>query len=255
MTKIKFYQNKKLLAIISVVLMLGLVLGMGAFTYSKYVTSETIGNQTATAAKWGYVITVDAENLFGNEYKIDNNNNNTTTTVNGTGDVVVKADSSASKVVAPGTSGSMTINISGSAEVLAKLSFSGNATSEISLGDYKPIKWKVTKSKNENTSTDVYTGDYFNDLINKISDESSNDGIKLEINEQVNITYTISWEWSFEDSNIDNKNIKDTAIGYKANDKAYNDIKDNISEVGETEYSGITTELSFSLTVSIEQIQ
>lgn len=253
MTKIKFYQNKKLLAIISVVLMLLLVLGMGAFTYSKYVTSETVDNQTATAAKWGYVINVDTTNLFGTEYKIDNNT--TTAIVNDIGDVVVKADNNASKVVAPGTSGYMKITITGSAEVLAKLSFKAESDSEISLGYYKPIKWTATKN---NTGSEIYSGTSFSELIkniNKDGNESQTDGIKLGINESVKTTYTISWKWSFEESDIENKNVKDTAIGYKANEKKFEDIKDNISGVNKTDYNGISTKLSFSLTVSIEQIQ
>ena len=45
-----------------------LVLGLGGNTLAKYVTSKTTESQVATVAKWGHVITVNAENLFGTDY-------------------------------------------------------------------------------------------------------------------------------------------------------------------------------------------
>ena len=58
-------KNKKLFMVVAIVLMLGLVAGMGAMTYSRYATKYDAPPQSATAAKWGFVVTANAENLFG----------------------------------------------------------------------------------------------------------------------------------------------------------------------------------------------
>ena len=50
----KSRKNKKMLVAVAMILMIALVAGMGAMTYSKYITSGTTGEQTATAAKWGF---------------------------------------------------------------------------------------------------------------------------------------------------------------------------------------------------------
>ena len=63
-------KNKKFLVIIATVLMACLVVGMGAMTYSRYISTTELPAQSATAAKWGYVITADASNLFGSDYKV-----------------------------------------------------------------------------------------------------------------------------------------------------------------------------------------
>jgi hypothetical protein len=60
-------KKKKSLVFVATALMLCLVVGMGAFTFAKYITSGNT-NQKATAAKWGFVVNVDADNLFGTKY-------------------------------------------------------------------------------------------------------------------------------------------------------------------------------------------
>ena len=86
----KFMKNKKLLTILAMVLMVSLVVGMGAMTYAKYVSNYDGGSGTATAAKWGFVVTANTDNLFGTQYKSDDSD--TYATVTETGDVVVKAE-------------------------------------------------------------------------------------------------------------------------------------------------------------------
>ena len=58
---------KKVTVIAAVILMFSLVIGMGAFTYAKYVSTQETGNQNATAAKWGIVISANAS-MFGTDY-------------------------------------------------------------------------------------------------------------------------------------------------------------------------------------------
>ena len=93
-------KNKKLLAIIAVVLMIGLVAGMGAMTYARYISTVTTAPNQATAAKWGFVVNVDASNLFSTDYVKDGNYSKPTTTGHG---VAIKA---ANQSLAPGSTGS-----------------------------------------------------------------------------------------------------------------------------------------------------
>lgn len=235
-------KSKKLLAILAMGLMLALIAGMGAITYSKYVTSTTAPSQSATAAKWGFVVTADASNLFGTQYKQTDATNHIATKV-AEGGVAVVA-STTSNVVAPGTSGSMTFSINGSAEVYAKLTVVSTSTSEIALGDYKPVVWTL----NDGTS-DVKTGTLA-EVVTYLNATSAN----INANTAYNKNYTLTWKWAF-----DGNNMNDTIIGYKAQGKSYDDIKDidGVSAVvaNADAYNAISTTMDFALTISVEQIQ
>ena len=56
--------KRKPLLVVALVLMVALVLGMGAMTYSRYISTAEMddGKTTATVAKWGYVVTINADN-------------------------------------------------------------------------------------------------------------------------------------------------------------------------------------------------
>lgn len=243
-------RSKAVIIIVAMLLMVALVVGMGAMTYSKYITSGTTGDQTATAAKWGFVVTVNANNLLGKNY--DKGTGDLATIVTSEG-VAVKASSS-TNVVAPGTTGSMTITISGSAEVLAKLSISStSAISEIHFGDYYPVVWTLTEGSSTIARGKLET------VIAKLkttdTDANLTPGTTYEKN------YTLTWEWAF--SNDEATSVKETLIGYKAAEKGYDDIKDlyvgttQLSSIVATsdDYGAIVTKMSFDLTVSVEQIQ
>ena len=47
-------KNRKPLIVVAMLLMVALVVGLGAMTYSRYVSSFNSGTQQATAAKWGF---------------------------------------------------------------------------------------------------------------------------------------------------------------------------------------------------------
>ena len=61
-------KGKKFLTMAATSLMACLVAGMGAMTYSKYITSDNTGTQQATAANWGFVVTVNADDLFASSF-------------------------------------------------------------------------------------------------------------------------------------------------------------------------------------------
>lgn len=258
MEKSRNNNSRRLMAIIAVVLMVCLILAMGAVTFAKYITSGTTGDQTATAAKWGFVVSVDASKLFGEEYK----GTGLATTTSDTGTVVVKASETGKNVLGPGTKGSMTFSINGSAEVLAQLKISIGAISgktaveEIHVGDYYPVKWTLTKNE-ANVEGAVSTT-----LATVIGKLNSTTTYTPGTSSNVDDSYTLSWEWALEQGEEDDakatNNIKDTAIGYKADGKAYNDVKaylDTSVIADATVYDNIETTMSFNLTISVEQIQ
>lgn len=249
----KSRKNKKMLVAVAMVLMIALVAGMGAMTYSKYITTSSTPSQTATAAKWNYVVSANAINLFGTEYK-EGTDANTLATTNEEGTVVVKASSTAN-IVAPGTSGSMTITVDGESEVLAQFTVSIAATSEIHFDDYYPIKWKFNGTTYNNIAA----------LNTALSTLTAKAQWNTDAFEFTATTYTISWEWAFNGEN-DAANVKDTLIGYKAASVTWANIQDETCATG-GKYSAFTDAttyndtdkinytMSFTLTATIEQVQ
>lgn len=247
--------SRRLMAIIAVVLMVCLILAMGAVTFAKYISSGTTGDQTATAAKWGFVVTVDASKLLGENYSVQGSD--TLATVVTADGVAVKASADSGNLVAPGTTGSVTFTISGEAEVAAKLTLSvspatGSSIEEIYVSDYYPIKWTLKKGD-----------DVVNTLENKkLSEITSGELATIAAGTSASGTYTLSWEWKLDNS----KDAEDTIIGYKVAGKGYDDIK-NITIGGKTlggtggvvadatAFDAIKTQMSFNIAFSIEQTQ
>lgn len=239
-------KNRKPLIVVAMLLMVALVVGMGAMTYSRYVSSFNLPAQQATAAKWGFVVTATSDDLFGSSY------------VKGTGNTAIVGDGVVIKgstdTVAPGATGSMTIKISGTSEVLARLKFEADTTSTIAFDTYKPIKWTVNDGSTSKSDTD------FDALMNGFTPADA-----IEPGASINKTYTISWEWAW--STEEATSIKDTIIGIKAADPNYANVKNILLADGNAlstqftestaaeDYEKITTQLAFTLKVTLEQVQ
>ena len=225
----KSRKSKKAFIVAAIALMAALVVGMGAMTYSKYITTSST-ETTATAAKWGFVIAANADDLFGANYT---KNGDYAIKVNGNEDgVAVKASG---LTLAPGTSGSMTFNVNGTAEVLAKLTFEVSAASLIGIDytsaeDYYPIKWTLKKGDQV-----VVDNKDFDTLKSKVSEQSSN----IAIGQSLEDTYTLSWVWA-----LDGNDAKDTLIGQHA---AENDTT--------VDGGTISSTLKFTLSIKVEQVQ
>lgn len=225
-------RSKAVIIIVAMLLMVALVVGMGAMTYSRYITSGTTGDQTATAAKWGFVVTVDANNLLGTNYTKESGDLATIVTSDG---VAVKA-SSTGNVVAPGTTGSMTITVNGSAEVLAALEIKAESLKEIfykksdSDVEYYPVKWSLSEETGGSILSNVSLKD--------ITDELAEQNQTFDANTPYNKNYTLTWSWALDSNNDE----KDTAIGKAAA---------GTTEEGAT----INAEMTFKITVSIKQVQ
>lgn len=247
MEKIQVKFTKKHLIIVSVVLMVALVVGMGAMTYSKYISSYTSGSQTATAAKWGFVVTAETTNLFPTDYTLGDGATHATKADNG---VAVNASSA---TLAPGTTGYVSIAVNGTAEVKAVLTVALNVTSQVGYNNtYLPIKWALTQSPTTPTEWKSYA---------EVDADVRSLSAEIDAGESVTGSYYIHWCWDFETgANADEKaanNRHDTIIGAKS---AYGN---NVTEVNKVIGEAITAEelgkynnvLTFSLTATIEQVQ
>ncbi len=234
-------RSKAVIIIVAMLLMIALVVGMGAMTYSRYITSGTTGSQTATAAKWGFVVNVKAENLLGKNYTKGTGNLATIVESNG---VAVKASAGATdNIVAPGTTGSMDIEITGTAEVLSQLSIniSEDAT-DISCGSYKPIVWSLKRGEEK-----VFENVLMGDLSTELGDVKE----QVKPGESYATNYTLSWSWPLENG----KDVEDTAIGFYSQGKSFTEISSFIPGIEQDTYDCISKDLKFTITVSVEQAQ
>lgn len=243
-------KQKRTATIASMAALLAVVLGMGGQTFAKYISTQDVA-ATATVAKWGFVVNEqlqsDAAGMFKNTYE------------NG-GKVIAKATD---PIVAPGvTGGSFTISVSGNAEVRAQFAVRlTDGFEDVYLKDgsttYYPIKWTVTSG---GTATNYESLAALQTALNtnKIFDET------VEVGNNVSKSYTISWDWAFED-NDDAGNSKPTTLNNldtttDASDKLTINEADTIlgmAAASKTINSGYDahTKLSFNFEISLTQIK
>ncbi len=277
----KKQKQKKILVVAAIALMIALVSGMGAMTYARYITSSQVPAEQATAAKWGFVVTADTSNLFSSDYTL---NGTYATPVAVDAGVAVNAHADTDgNIVAPGTSGSMTVTVSGIAEVRARLSLKSLYTDgqkdylDISIpagtdpsnssarAQYNPVKWTLSKKVGDEAAQDIVDEKDLATLLNAFEDESTD----IPAGSSISVVYTISWKWDFNAEN-DVLSLQDTLIGYKSAGLPYagatDDVKDlsdalaydgevYAAHISEADYNAITTQLKLGFTVTIEQIQ
>ena len=199
-------KQKRTATIASMAALLAVVLGMGGQTFAKYISTKTVSD-TATVAKWGYVVNANASNLgFSKFYKdVALSENDATATVASSGDA---------NVVAPGTTGSVRVTVTGEAEVDAKILFAASGTN-ISVKStkgadstyYYPIKWTLTKNSNP-LNTPSNDKDSLADVITALNDASEE--VREANSPRVNDVYEISWAWAYEGQN----DTLDTYLGW-----------------------------------------
>lgn len=235
--------NKKSVFVIALLLLLVAVIGFGGYTMSKYISSKS-DKGTANVAKWGFTVNADVSKVFGSNYEMKAGNASSTVTNETDATKLTVKASGDSKLVAPGTTGSMTFGFGGTSEVLAEFTFDLKVT-DISLaytkggvaGTYSPIKW--TLNDGATNVVDGGTIEAVKGALNK--KETLNPGDTLEEK-----SYTLTWVWDFESSAENNK--LDTYLGKLANGDTV------------TEYEGYTktaanTTLSLELNISVVQLQ
>lgn len=209
-------------------------------TFAKYV-AEGNATDTARVAKWGVTVVGTEATTFSKTYAAGEN---------APAEIGANSVISASKVVAPGTSGSLAnFTVSGTPEVAGKITYTG----EFSIND----KWNV-QPEGEDTSR------FYCPLVIKVGDTTVdgstytdkatfeaavNDAIAaieakyFKANEEIaadTADLTISWEWPFETTIADkggNQDKADTALGDAA--------ADNVANAGE---------VTLAVTATVEQI-
>lgn len=250
----KILRNKKVLTAFAMLLMVAMVVGMGTMTYSRYVSTKSMdAPEQATVAEWGYVLTINQKDMFGTAYEGNLINEAFQETNDDKIDVKSKASA---QLVAPGSSGSMTITLSGNAEVLAKITFDvTDASHDVALKygngqTYNPIKWTLTRKVGTTTDT-LGENTTFDAIVASLEAESK----KVEAGTTVAETvYTISWSWAIGSENLnDATNKLDTALGMLAAGK---DAAAVLAQTGLTvDANASVTDLSVELSASVAQIQ
>lgn len=246
--------NRKSIFVIGLLLLLVAVIGFGGYTLSKYVTKKDASG-SASVAKWGFKVSADAKNLLGSEYKYDGTNS----TVNAGGDkVTVKANTSAGNIVAPGTTGSMTFTIGGTAEVKATIAVDMKVTSDVVLkyktttaapeatpDEYYPVKWALKKTVGENTTTVVE-----NRTLAQLKDDLATLNATVGAGEAYAnaATYTIEWAWDFDANGVGTNDALDTFLGKIANDA-------NATDDNYIKQDGTSTIFEFTLDISVTQVK
>lgn len=189
-------------------------------TFAKYVTSDE-ALDTARVAKWGVEISVTGQDAFKDTYATDSSKAAIANSVIGL-DGSNKAD-----VVAPGTKGTLSvIKITGTPEVAVNVKYEVTVTSEIKLAagfyddlttgdttdkftladEYYPVVFTLTKTVGS-TDTVLVTEGKLTDVEDKLEAESKD----YAPNENLNVTYSISWKWVF-----DGNDQADTYLGSEA---------------------------------------
>lgn len=206
-------------------------------TFAKYVTTNG-GSDTAQVAKFGVVINVaDDLGLFNTAYE-------TTDTAGYTGLSVTS--SSTSQLVAPGTKGSMSFNITGMPEVATRVSIDFDATCkaiQLPAGTYTLPAGAFEAAAKTVTTTSVYEPVKFYFGTTAITDSTEynltlaqlQSAMKTEFTHvyapnhnfgDSGLTYYLGWSWAFEDTSITDVNFLDTYLGWEAAATAQQEILD-----------------------------
>lgn len=265
--------NRRSVFVIALLLLLVAVIGFGGYTLSKYVTKKSESG-SASVAKWGYTITADASGLFGKDYKFAATNS--TVTNNTTGLTVSANNTDRTNRVAPGTTGSMTFSVKGTAEVLAQLSISMTDVQDVKLvykkgtdgaeTEYTPVKWTLKKNDNV-VSVKLNESDAAATALSGVSLAAIQKGLATVSTitpnaTEINDTYTISWVWEFENKTEgatseqkEETDSLDTLLGMVANAGTH-DVAVKNGDYTEVMGAGKTnTTVAFKLDISIVQLQ
>ncbi len=286
-------KRKKVFLITTLLLALLLIFAFGTYSLSKYVSQDK-GSGTATIAKWGYTMKVDAANLFGQKYQNTDTSSLATVTENDD-NLVVKA-SGETNVIAPGTTGYMRISVEGEAEIAAKLAFAIDnvkmpklvvtrtvETDKKITYIYEPVTFQVLKynddsftsgtAQNISTVEEHKTVGTLADVQTYFQGETFNKSISAASEETLGYYYDIVWEWKFDNngeitptgdvSSPDtyklSSDVLDTLFGIYADDSlksiTYTVVDEGKEEVTFTVDDSTVKDIGFDLTITLEQVQ
>lgn len=230
MNKSESKKGKKI-ALVAVFVMLIFVFAFGGYSFAKYTTKGT-GTDSASVAAWGIKVTANNTGNFKTQYA--------------SADRTLQVSASDNtKVVAPGTSGSMTLAISGSAEVAVGVKMEFSAKKDISAKygteEYHPLKFKLSVKGEDAALAEGSLKEIEKYVAGLGTGYIRTYGVNYNFDDAP-VVYTLSWEWAFfTDADTD---ILDTAIA--ANDKT--------AMVGEDTVSEINQEVAFTWALTVDQI-
>lgn len=181
-------------------------------TYAKYYTNSS-SHDEGRVAIWGVDVNVNSDTLFDTNYKT-------------TSDTVIVSSSSTAGIIAPGTSGSTSIIITGSPEVSSIFNLEFNTISDVFIkngqyldlstddpdkqndefllaSDYYPIVYTLTVKEKDNPEFIIAEGTlkYLEAEFNNYYEENYETRI-FTPGEVLDTTFTISWTWA---SNLNNQ--------------------------------------------------
>ena len=233
-------KQKRTATIASMAALLAVVLGMGGQTFAKYIETNTAEATQATIAKWGVVIknTVEAgTETFKSDYD----------------GKVVSEDSR--PVVAPGTTGTYGLLVTGVPEVKTKV------TVDLTIQDiyvtvagktYYPIVWTFNGTEyNGATAASTIEG-----LVDEVYNYNANQNLNV-------VDFTLTWTWAFDNSADDSKTgYNEFANGY---DTIFGDLASGVTgsvfddpstvAVEKDQAAGGVTTLIVGVTATVEQVQ
>lgn len=238
---------------------------MTAGTFAKYVTSAE-GSGTARVAKFGVDVSVNAGDVFGQNYANKDAGNGVVADKNGA------TVSAKDMVVAPGTQGSMTFSITGTPETAVTLNISLDdkespmmkevmlkagtykdmtTDTEVELdADYYPVKWTLKDSNQK------VVGQLENKKLSEIEDYFSK--LEKDYNPNKNLTevlggdgtYTLSWNWAIEENNA-----ADTLLGnIQADSKLVQKRNPDEMNFGNITTADYNLTEAFNFTISVTQV-
>lgn len=237
-------KQKRTATIASMAALLAVVLGMGGQTFAKYITTNTVDATSAVVAKWGVVIRNSIENeivgvtqapVFQKSYGT-------------TGSEVIKSTSE-QNVVAPGASGSLTIEVTGQPEVSSALTFVLNDFKDISLSatgqtTYYPITWSFNGSEIARESTKT--------MATLIQEKLDSVEASFVAGVSINKKFTLSWEWKWVDDATANR--FDTLCGNAAETGSYTeDVNKTPADSTDDILWSLEKTVGFSVTTEVAQ--
>lgn len=238
--------KKKVVTLSAMAALLAVVLGMGGKTYAKYFSSANNPAQTATVAKWGFVVNANADGFFPGS--AEDKTTVSTAIVDAEGNVIVRQGTPGINVIAPGDEGFMTFGVNGQAEVKSTLTFDvEDDYSEIQLltggstVTYSPMKWTLSTSADLSSYTAVsgYENVTLEEIVGYL--EGASVSGTRDAGQQLNFNFKLSWAWAFE-GNDD----YDTALGLIA------DGKTSDPRVATPGYTA-NLDVKFGITIKVEQ--
>lgn len=248
-------KSKSWILLLLLLLSLSLLISVGGITLAKYVTKGN-GTGTASVAKWGYKIQANAADIFGSKYAFDTDASKVTTSDTSLTVKVTTPDTG--NRVAPGTTGSMTFSIGGTAEVKSKLTVAFAANEDVYLKvtptdsadfyTYTPVVWTLKKG-----GTQVATGTLAN-IAAYFDAYKTGKTIEAGETADVNGEYELSWAWKFENSTLPtgltgfSADELDTVLGSLASEGAESGTNNKGAYAA-------STAIDFAIEITAEQLE